>query len=137
MAFKTEIPFLLRAGKREAGSTLGPFVDQQLSASEFRDKFVANLKDTNPIFPVKKYGNFQEDLDLTHDSASGQIIPKTGKDPFAVSGRDYLNSFLENYDKSTVVPVEERVNPQGLSAFAAKPAQSPQKFPGSEGTAIS
>lgn len=137
MAFKTEIPFLLRAGKREAGNTLGPFVDQQLAASEFRDKFVANLKDTNPVFPAKKYGAFQEKLDLTRNSGTGQLIPKTGKDPFSISGPDYLNTFLANYDKSNVVPMEERVNAQGLGAFAAQPAQPPQKFPGSEGTAIS
>lgn len=136
--FKTEIPFLLRAGKEEPGATLGPFVDQQLTAAqEFRNKYVSKLKDTNPVFPAKTYGSFREDLDLTTDLPSGQIIPKTGKDPFAISGRDYLTNFLNSYDRSEVIIPEERVNPGGLTALVRQNAQPPQKFPGSEGTAIS
>ena len=136
--FKTEIPFLLRAGKEEPGATLGPFVDKQLTAAqEFRNKFVAKLKDTNPVFPAKKYGSFKEDLDLTKDEQSGQTIPNTGKDPFSVSGRNYLINFLNSYDRSEVVPEEERVNPGGLTTLVRQNAQPPQKFPGSEGTAIS
>ena len=136
--FKTEIPFLLRAGKEEPGATLGPFVDQQLTAAqEFRNKFISKLKDTNPVFPAKKYGSFQEDLDLTKDKPSGQIVPNTGKDPFSISGRDYLNTFLSNYDRSGVITPEERVSAGGLTALIKQNAQPPQKFPGSEGTAIS
>lgn len=136
--FTTEIPFLLRAGKQEPGATLGAFVDQQLSsAQEFRNKFVSKLRDTNPVFPAKKYGSFQEDIDLTRDPGSGQVIPKTGKDPFAISGRDYLTNFLNSYDRSDVVPPEKRVSAQGLTGYIQKPAEAPQKFPGSEGTAIS
>ena len=136
--FITEIPFLLRAGKEEPGATLGPFVDQQLTAAqEFRNKFVSKLKDTNPVFPAKKYGSFQEDLDLTKDKPSGQIVPNTGKDPFSISGRDYLNAFLSNYDRSGVITPEERVSAGGLTALIKQNAQPPQKFPGSEGTAIS
>jgi hypothetical protein len=136
--FATEIPFLLRAGSQEPGATLGPFVDQQLSsAQQFKNKFVSKLKDTNPVFPAKRYGYFQQDSDLTKDPYSKQIIPRTGKDPFAISGQGYLNNFLNNYDRSAVVPPEERVNAQGLSAYVEQPAQAPQKFPGSEGTAVS
>lgn len=136
--FKTEIPFLLRSGKQEPGSTLGPFVDQQLTAAqEFRNKFVSKLKDTNPVFPATKYGSFQENLDLTKDKISGQTIPNTGKDPFSISGRDYLNNFLANYDRSEVIAPEDRVNAGGLTAIIQQNAQPPQKFPGSEGTAIS
>jgi len=134
--FKTEIPFALRAGKREPGSTLGPFVNQQLGPAEFRDRFVSDLKKTNPVFMANKYGAFQEKLDLTRNQDTGQMIPKTGKDPFAISGPDYLNAFLANYDKSLVIEPDKRVNAAGLGAFVQQPAQSPQKFPGSEGTAV-
>lgn len=134
--FKTEIPFLLRAGKEEPGATLGPFVDQQLTAAqEFRNKFVSKLKDTNPVFPAKKYGSFQEDLDLTKDKISGRTVPNTGKDPFAISGHDYLNNFLNSYDRSLVVT--DKVPAGGLDELVQQNAQPPQKFPGSEGTAIS
>jgi hypothetical protein len=134
--FKTEIPFLLRAGKEEPGATLGPFVDQQLTpAQEFRNKFVSKLKKTNPVFPAIKYGSFQENLDLTKDRFSGRTIPNTGKDPFSISGPDYLNQFLKSYDRSLVVT--DKVPAGGLDELVQQNAQPPQKFPGSEGTAIS
>ena len=86
---------------------------------------------------AKQYGPFQENLDLTKAPGTNQIIPNTGKDPFAVSGTNYLKSFLANYDQSPVLAPEDRVNPGGLTAIVQQKAEKGKEFPGSEGTNVS
>lgn len=139
--FKTQIPYLNRvkaASKDNAGDSLGPFVDQQVAGKKaFLNKYLANLRDTNPVFPAKQYGAFDEKLDLTNVPGTKQTIPNTGKDPFAISGPDYLSSFLANYDRSPVLGPEDRVNPGGLTALIQQKAEKGKEFPGSEGTSIS
>lgn len=136
--FKTKIPFVTRVGKSEPGATLGPFVDYQIGPNEFRDQFISRLKDTNPVFPIKQYSKFEPDgEDLTLEPFSGKLIPNTGKDPFSISGQGYLKSFIANYDKSGVISPENKVNAGGLISMIQQDAQPPQRFPGSEGTAIS
>jgi len=138
--FKTQIPYLnrVKTASKEAGDSLGPFVDQQMAGEKaFLNKYLANLRDTNPVFPAKQYGSFQEDLDLTTYPGTKQIVPNTGKDPFAISGPGYLQSFLARYDQSPVLAPEERVNPGGLTAIIQQKAEKGKEFPGSEGTSIS
>ena len=138
--FKTQIPYLnrVKASSKEAGDSLGPFVDQQMAGEKaFLNKYLANLRDTNPVFPAKQYGAFQEDLDLTTYPGTKQIVPNTGKDPFSISGTNYLKSFLSNYDQSPVLAPEERVSPGGLTALIQQKAEKGKEFPGSEGTSIS
>jgi hypothetical protein len=138
--FKTQIPYLnrVKAASKQAGDSLGPFVDQQMAGEKaFLNKYLANLRDTNPVFMAKQYGSFQEDLDLTKYPGTNQIIPNTGKDPFAISGTNYLNTFLSRYDESPVLPPEDRVNPGGLTQIIQQRAEKGKEFPGSEGTSIS
>ncbi len=138
--FKTQIPYLnrVKAASKNAGDSLGPFVDQQMAGEKgFLNKYLANLRDTNPVFPAKQYGSFQEDLDLAKAPGTDQIVPNTGKDPFAISGTNYLKSFLANYDQSPVIAPEERVNPGGLTAIIQQRAEKGKEFPGSEGTSVS
>lgn len=139
--FKTQIPYLNRVraeSKSNSGDSLGPFVDQQMAGKKaFLNKYLANLRDTNPVFPAKQYGSFDEKLDLTQAPGGKQIIPNTGKDPFGVSGSNYLNAFLANYDRSAVLAPEDRVNPGGLTALIQQKAEKGKEFPGSEGTSVS
>lgn len=138
--FKTQIPYLnrVKAASREAGDSLGPFVDQQMAGKKaFLNKYLANLRDTNPVFPAKQYGSFQEDLDLVKAPGTKQIVPNTGKDPFAISGTNYLNAFLANYDQSSIIAPEDRVRPGGLTEIIQQKAEKGKEFPGSEGTSIS
>ena len=135
--FQTQIPYInrIKSPAKEAGASLGPFADQQMQGQEFLNKYLSDLKDTNPVLPAKKYGPFKEDLDLVQ--AGKQIIPNTGKDPFAVDGGKYLSNFLAGYDRSLVVPQEDRVNPRGITEYVQSKAEKPKEFPGSEGTAVS
>lgn len=138
--FKTQIPYLnrVKAASKEAGDSLGPFVDQQMAGEKaFLNKYLANLRDTNPVFMAKQYGSFDEGLDLVTAPGTKQIVPNTGKDPFAISGTNYLKSFLANYDQSPVIPPEDRVAPGGLTAMIQEKAEKGKEFPGSEGTSIS
>lgn len=139
--FKTQIPYLNRVkaeSKSNSGDSLGPFVDQQMAGEKaFLNKYLANLRDTNPVFPAKQYGSFQEDLDLTKAPGTQQIVPNTGKDPFAISGPNYLKSFLASYDQSSIIAPEDRVSPGGLTAIVQQKAEKGKEFPGSEGTSIS
>ncbi|NBX48396.1 hypothetical protein EBT25_00295 [bacterium] len=138
--FKTQIPYLnrVKAASKEAGDSLGPFVDQQTAGEKaFLNKYLANLRDTNPVFMAKQYGSFDEGLDLVNAPGTKQIIPNTGKDPFAISGTNYLKSFLANYDQSPVLAPEDRVDPGGLTAMIQEKAEKGKEFPGSEGTSIS
>lgn len=138
--FKTQIPYLnrVKASSKEAGDSLGPFVDQQMAGEKaFLNKYLSNLRDTNPVFPAKQYGSFQEDLDLTTYPGTKQIVPNTGKDPFAISGTNYLKTFLRNYDQSPVIALEDRVDPSGLTGLIQQKAEKGKEFPGSEGTSIS
>ena len=138
--FKTQIPYLnrVKAASKEAGDSLGPFVDQQMAGEKaFLNKYLANLRDTNPVFPAKQYGSFDEKLDLVNAPGTKQIVPNTGKDPFSISGTNYLKAFLSNYDQSPVLAPEERVNPGGLTAIIQQRAEKGKEFPGSEGTSIS
>jgi hypothetical protein len=137
--FKTQKPYLNRvtAASKEAGNSLGPFVEQQTAGKDYLNKFLSDLRDTNPVNPNIAYGRFQEDLDLTKDPSSGQLIPNTGKDPFSISGRDYLANFIANYDRSGVLAPEDRVDAGGLAALVQQKAEKGKEFPGSEGTSVS
>lgn len=135
--FQTQIPYVnrVKSPAKEAGASLGPFADQQMQGQEFLNKYLSDLKDTNPVLPAKKYGPFKEDLDLVQ--AGKQIVPNTGKDPFTGEAQNHLSSFLANYDRSLVVPAEDRVNPRGITEYVQSKAEKPKEFPGSEGTAVS
>lgn len=138
--FKTQIPYLnrVKTASKEAGDSLGPFAKEQMAGEKsFLNKYLANLKDTNPIFPAYKYGPFREKLDLTTYPGTKQIIPNTGKDPFEISGSNYLKAFLGDYDRSPIISPEERVNPGGLTSIIREKAEKGKQFPGSEGTSIS
>ena len=139
MAFKTQLPYLQRiqAQSKESGKSLGAFADQQMSGPSFLDSYLSKLRDTNPVLPAKKFGSFDESIDLVKDPTSKQVIPNTGKDPFATSGQGYLKNFISAYDRSIVLNPDDRVNPNGLTSLVQENAAAPQKFPGSEGTAIS
>jgi len=96
------------------------------------------LQDTNPVFPAKKYGSFQTDIDLTTDPNSGQIIPATGKDPFAYSGMRYLKQFIADYDRGAQIGlVNDPVPPGGLTEIIQQKPEKPEQFPGADGTKIS
>lgn len=139
MFFKTQKPYINRvsAASKEAGNSLGPFAEQQSAGKDYLNKFLSDLRDTNPVNPNNAYGSFNEDLDLTKDPGSGQVVPNTGKDPFAISGRDYLSNFIANYDRSAILAPEERVNPGGLTALVQQKAEKGKEFPGSQGTSVS
>lgn len=138
--FKTQIPYLnrVKAASKEAGDSLGPFAEQQMAGRQgFLNEYLAKMRDTNPVLPAGRYGAFDEKLDLTTYPGTTQIIPNTGKDPFAISGTNYLNSFLANYDRSAVLAPEDRVNPGGLTTLVQQKAEKGKEFPGSEGTSVS
>jgi len=138
--FKTQIPYVnrIKTPSKEAGASLGPYVDQQTSGEKaFLNTYLAKLRDTNPVSIAKQYGAFDEGLDLTTYPGTKQIIPNTGKDPFAISGPQYPNAFIAKYDKSSLIPVEDRVDPAGLSRLVRERAEKGEEFPGSEGTSIS
>jgi len=139
MAFKTQLPYLnrIQTQSKESGKSLGPFADQQMAGPSFLDAYLAKLRDTNPVLPAKKFGAFDQKIDLIEDPASKQIIPNTGRDPFATSGQGYLKNFISAYDRSIVLNPDDRVNPNGLTSLVQENAAAPEKFPGSEGTAIS
>lgn len=139
MFFKTQKPYINRvsAASKDAGNSLGPFAEQQSAGKDYLNKFLSDLRDTNPVNPNTAYGSFKEDLDLIKDPNSGQIVPNTGKDPFAISGQDYLANFIANYDRSAVLDPEERVSAGGLTALIQQKAEKGKEFPGSEGTSVS
>ena len=101
---------------------------------EFLNRWLANLRDTNSN-KLQDYNQFEADTDLIVNPGSNEIIPNTGKDPFAVSGADHLNRFISAYDRSTVV--EDRVLPGTLTNIIKEAAQKVEQFPGSDGTKIS
>ena len=140
-SFTTQIPFATRVAPKNKnfGSSLGPFVDQQIAASgPFLNQYISKLQDTNPIFPAKKYGSFQADIDLTTDPNSGQIVPATGKDPFIYSGNRYLKQFIADYDRGAQIGlVNDPVPPGGLTEIIQQKAEKPSQFPGADGTKIS
>lgn len=137
--FKTQKPYINRvsAASKTAGDSLGPFVREQTAGKDYLNKFLSDLRDTNPVNPNIAYGGFREDLDLTRDKVTNQIIPKTGKDPFSISGEGYLKNFIANYDNSLVLDPEERVSPSGLTRFVQEKAEKGTNFPGAEGTSVS
>ncbi len=134
---KTKLPYLSRvpADSKEAGDSLGPFAEQQMSGGkEFLNRWLANLRDTNPK-KLQDYGNFDAAIDLMVDPSSAEIIPNTGKDPFAYSGTDSLANFLASYRRSSVV--EEPVSPGTITDIVREAAQKVQEYPGSMGTKVS
>lgn len=135
--FKTQLPYINRvsASSKEAGDSLGPFAEQQMAGGkEFLNRWLANLRDTNSN-KLQDYNPFEPETDLTVAPSSDEIVPNTGKDPFAVSGTDHLNRFINAYDRSTVV--EDRVLPGALTNIIKESAKKVEQFPGSDGTKIS
>jgi hypothetical protein len=140
MASKIQLPYISRvpAESKEPGYSLGPFADQQTGGSrEFLNRWISNLKDTNPN--KFNYGNFDPTIDLTVAPGTTEIVPNTGKDPFSTSGSDYLNQFLQSYDQSKIV--EDPVLPGRLTSLIQERAQNgfqnSKQFPGQDGTSIS
>jgi hypothetical protein len=133
----TKLPYLSRvpADSKEAGDSLGQFADQQMSGGkEFLNRWLSNLRDTNPK-KLQDYRSFDPALDLMVDPYSAEIIPNTGKDPFAYSGTDPLTRFLSSYRRSSVV--EEPVYPGAITDIVKQAAQGVEEYPGSMGTKVS
>lgn len=134
---KTKLPYLSRvpADSKEAGDSLGAFASEQMSGGkEFLNRWLANLRDTNPK-KLQDYRNFDAGTDLMVDPYSAEIIPNTGKDPFAYSGTDPLTQFISSYRRSSVV--EEPVFPGTITNIIKEAAQKVEEYPGSNGTKIS
>lgn len=134
---KTKLPYLSRVASqaKEPGDSLGAFAPQQMSGGkEFLNRWLANLRDTNPK-KLQDYRTFDVTSDLTTDPTGNQVIPNTGKDPFAYSGTDPLTSFLVSYRRSTVV--EDPVAPGTITDIVKQAAQQGTEYPGSMGTKVS
>lgn len=135
--FKTKLPYIAKvsAESKEAGNSLGPFAEQQMSGGkEFLNRWLSNLRDTNPK-KLQDYGQFDPEVDLTVVPDSTEVIPNTGKDPFSTSGLDHLTQFISAYDRSTVV--ENPVLPGKLTNLIQETAKKVEQYPGAEGTKVS